>query len=644
MLPRHEPILAPTVDAVASLRTVLSGRPRAPLKGSAREAYTRREEEHREALERISRDIDRIVTGRVVTFLAALAALVLWDLFDGTAARVSLGFSVALLCGFLALVLVHRRRREEGRRHALLLQLARDGLHRLERRWNELPKWSEAPPAAFGSDHPYASDLDLFGRASLCALCGPVTTASGRSTLATWLLHPASPDELLARQGAAQELASRLDDRLALAALAGRLDPPTASDTDALVRWAEEPPWLLPRSWVRAAMWVLPTAFIGLALLQLTRGGGAFWLLPLVLQLVVQRRFVGTVAADFDSAEGAARSLEAYARQIRLVRGWSVESPRLASLLGTLAQSGASSDERLRKLAKVVEFAESRRNAFFRLGALLLLLDLHVHRALERWKAESGPKLRAWLEALGQVEALAAFGSLAHDHPEWCFPTPSHEPQLSARALAHPLLPPATAVPNDVRVGPPGTFLLVTGSNMSGKSTLLRALGMNVVLASAGGPVCAAELRLPAVALHTSIRVQDSLEEGISLFMAELLTLSRIVAAARSAAATETPVLYLLDEVLQGTNSGDRRVAARTVLRHLLEAGAIGAVTTHDLSLAAAPDLEARAVPVHFSETAVAGTDGPGLSFDYLLKPGLATTRNALTLLEMVGLGPVQDV
>jgi DNA mismatch repair ATPase MutS len=198
-------------------------------------------------------------------------------------------------------------------------------------------------------------------------------------------------------------------------------------------------------------------------------------------------------------------------------------------------------------------------------------------------------------------------------------------------------------VPNDVRVGPPGTFLLVTGSNMSGKSTLLRALGMNVVLGSAGAPVCAAELRLPSVALHTSIRVQDSLEEGISLFMAELLSLSRIVAAARSRATPARPVLYLLDEVLQGTNSGDRRVAARTVLRHLLEAGAIGAVTTHDLSLAGAPDLEARAVPVHFSETAVAGPDGPGLTFDYLLKPGLATSRNALTLLEMVGLGPVHD-
>jgi DNA mismatch repair ATPase MutS len=264
-----------------------------------------------------------------------------------------------------------------------------------------------------------------------------------------------------------------------------------------------------------------------------------------------------------------------------------------------------------------------------------------VHRALERWKAESGARLRGWLEALGEIEALAALASLAHDHPDWCFPVPVEEPRLTARALAHPLLAPGAAVTNDVEVGPAGTFLLVTGSNMSGKSTLLRALAMNVVLGSAGAPVCAAEMRLPPVSLQTSIRVQDSLEEGVSLFMAELLALARVVAAARTP--SERRVLYLLDEILQGTNSGDRRLAARTVLLHLLAAGAIGAVTTHDLALAAAPQLETHAVTVHFTETVIADGGSPRLVFDYRLRPGLATTRNALVLLEMVGLGPVDS-
>jgi DNA mismatch repair ATPase MutS len=349
------------------------------------------------------------------------------------------------------------------------------------------------------------------------------------------------------------------------------------------------------------------------------------------------------VHEDFARAEGAALSLGVYAEQIASVRAWSVESPRLRALLAGLEHEGVSSDERLHRLGKLVDFAESRRNPVHQAASLLLLLDFHVHHALERWKAASGQRLRGWLAALGEIEALAALASLSHDHPDWCFPTPAARVQLDARGLGHPLLRPAAAVRNDVQVGPAGTFLLVTGSNMSGKSTLLRAIALNCVLGGAGAPACARELVLPDVRLHTSIRVQDSLEQGVSLFMAELLALARIVRAARAAAEQGGTVLYLLDEVLQGTNSGDRRIAARTVLRHLLDAGAIGAATTHDLSLASAPDLEARAQVVHFSETALPDPGGPRLSFDYRLQPGLATSRNALLLLEMVGLGPVEE-
>jgi len=202
--------------------------------------------------------------------------------------------------------------------------------------------------------------------------------------------------------------------------------------------------------------------------------------------------------------------------------------------------------------------------------------------------------------------------------------------------MVHPYLSPSVAVPNDVRVGPTESFLLVTGSNMSGKSTLLRAIGVNVVLARAGGPVAAAQMTLPPVRLETSMRIRDSLEEGLSFFMAELRRLKTVVDAAR---APGTPVLYLLDEILQGTNTAERQIAARTVIRGLLDAGAIGAITTHDLTLATAPDLASRAHAVHFQETFGRDKDGPTLSFDYLLREGLATSTNALALMELVGLG-----
>jgi len=209
---------------------------------------------------------------------------------------------------------------------------------------------------------------------------------------------------------------------------------------------------------------------------------------------------------------------------------------------------------------------------------------------------------------------------------------------LRARGLGHPLIPADRRVANDVTVGPPGSFLLVTGSNMSGKSTLLRALGVNVVLAQAGAPVCAAALEMPPVSVCTSMRVQDSLEEGVSYFMAALQRLKLVVSAAEAAGPADPLLLYLLDEVLQGTNTAERQVAVRRILRHLLRLRTIGAVTTHDLELAACEELATSSEAVHFTE-GVEHEDGAArLTFDYRLRPGVATSRNALKLLKMVGL------
>jgi DNA mismatch repair ATPase MutS len=223
---------------------------------------------------------------------------------------------------------------------------------------------------------------------------------------------------------------------------------------------------------------------------------------------------------------------------------------------------------------------------------------------------------------------------------------------LTASGIGHPLLHDDVRVVNDVEVGPPRTFLLVTGSNMSGKSTLLRSLGVNIVLAGAGAPVCATELRLPPVRLWTSVRVQDSLERGISFFMAELQRLKQIVDAARDSGPDDPPlalgatsphrgesprVFYLLDEILQGTNTAERQIAARRIIRFLVDQGAIGAVSTHDLTLAEGPELTPAARPIHFADTVSRDGEGPPMTFDYKIRPGLATTTNALRLMELIG-------
>jgi DNA mismatch repair ATPase MutS len=290
----------------------------------------------------------------------------------------------------------------------------------------------------------------------------------------------------------------------------------------------------------------------------------------------------------------------------------------------------------MRRLNTILSFAELRTGAallHFPIQALTLW-DFHVLFALDRWRARVGTRVRGWFEALADLDALSLFGSVRRDNREWAFPELSDTALYAASALGHPLIPDARRVSNDVTVGPPGTLLLVTGSNMSGKSTMLRAIGLNAVLAQAGAPVCARSLRMPPADLQTSIRVQDSLELGLSYFMAALARLKAVVDAA------ERPrdgrrLLYLLDEILQGTNSAERGIAVRGVARHLLEAGAIGAMTTHDLNLASEEPLASSARLVHFTEI----VDERGeMRFDYRLRDGLATSRNALRLMKLIGI------
>jgi DNA mismatch repair ATPase MutS len=328
------------------------------------------------------------------------------------------------------------------------------------------------------------------------------------------------------------------------------------------------------------------------------------------------------------------------------------QAAELRRVQDDLAAGSLSAEREMRRLGVIMTFADLRLSMFFAVIQATTLWTFHVLWLLERWQARAGGSVRRWMDLLSQVDALGALAALKYDQPEWAFPRVVEsademtDATLVARNLGHPLLPPETCVGNGVSVGPPGRFLLVTGSNMSGKSTLLRAIGLNVVLAQMGGPVCADELTLPPLALLSSIRVRDSLEEGVSYFMAELQRLKAVVTGAEATRTggerTVTTAFFLLDEILHGTNTSERQVAARRIIRHLLAVGATGGVSTHDLTLADAPDLAASATQVHFTESFARGPGGPTMRFDYTLRPGIATSTNALKLMEIVGL-PVDE-
>ncbi|MGH6689382.1 MAG: MutS-related protein [Longimicrobiales bacterium] len=519
------------------------------------------------------------------------------------------------------------------------MRLNAAGLLRLDRQWNALPRRAASRDL---QDHAYGRDLDLFGRPSLAQLLGPVSTPAGAAALEDWLLVPASPEQVMSRQEAIRELAPLNDLRDHVAAHALRAREVKPEEFRPFLEWVEEPPLMTGHVAWRLASWILPVATIALIAADVADVGvPRLWLIPLLASAALSLGRPGATVRDtFRRAFSREGMFKGYPELIETITDSRFASPLLAGVQERLSAGGVPAPAQMRRLQRLMHLADLRYSPMMYLPIQLLLLwDFHVMSRVDRWRRVSGPHVRRWLAAAGEIEALSSLAALAHDHPDWSFPEvqPSADAFLAER-LGHPMLPPDARVDNDVAVGPPGTFLLVTGSNMSGKSTLLRAIGLNTVLALTGAPVCASRLRLPPLTLWTSIHVEDSLVRGVSFFMAQLQRMKAIVSAADAAARGER-LLYLLDEILQGTNTAERRIAATRVIGHLVERGAIGAVTTHDLELAEEPSLAAAAQPVHFRESVQAAEDGPLMTFDYKLRPGVATSTNALKLMEIVGLG-----
>jgi len=528
------------------------------------------------------------------------------------------------------------------RRFATFVIANEEARLRLRRDWDAMPL--RQPPEA-PSETDYAVDLDLLGRASLQHLLNTPTTPAGQIRLQDWLLRSAERETILQRQEAARELAPMLDLRDELVVF-GRLSGMTQPAYERFLHWAESDLWLSRRPALIWATRILPVLTILGFLIQLTGWVPYPVWLPLIgINVAVTYLFGKPAERIVDQVAERQAVFQPYAGVFALVEQQPFQSEALRAIQADLAADALNADEQMRRLGRIMQFGDLRLSFFFPALQAILLWNFHTLWMLEGWQRTAGKHVRAWLETLAQLEALAALGALAFDNPAWVFPelAEDHEPVLTARNLGHPLLPPDQCVGNDVTVGPPGTFLLVTGSNMSGKSTLLRAIGTNVVLAQAGAPVCASAMRLPPLALATSMRVQDSLEYGVSYFMAEVRRLKTVVDAAQATieAGERTP-LFLLDEILHGTNTSERQIAARYIIRYLIELGAIGVVSTHDLTLAASPDLQSLSQPVHFTEQFARGPEGPTMRFDYKLRPGIATSSNALKLMEIVGL-PVDD-
>ncbi len=512
--------------------------------------------------------------------------------------------------------------------------------------------------------HLYAADLDLFGDGSLFQRLCAARTRRGMVTLAGWLLSPAAPDVVRARQAAVDELTPNLDLREDLAVLGN--DTRAAVDAQALSAWGAAPaafdsPALLTAGRIASVAGALALA-AGVAY-ALAAGGslelgdgvrsllGWYFVAAVVGVAAVQLRIQPVAAQVYEGIDSAARHVALLGGLLGRLEAERFHATRLAELRARLDVAGEPPSRQVARLTRLMEQVDSRHNAFARLFGFFLVWDVHLAHAVERWRLASGPKLGAWLDTVGELEALASLAAYRFERPDDTWPELLDGiPCFEAQALAHPLLN-AKAVANDVRLDGRPQVLILSGSNMSGKSTLLRAIGVNAILAQAGAPVRARRLAMSPLAVGASIRITDSLQDGSSRFHAEIVRLRAILTRTSAPASSlnnavnrddapppgrsdAMPVLFLIDECLHGTNSHDRRIGADAVVRGLVEKTAIGLVTTHDLALTAITDaLGPRAGNVHFTDDFTNGK----LRFDYTLRPGVVGKGNALELMRSVG-------
>ena len=504
------------------------------------------------------------------------------------------------------------------------------GLARVEDRWAGT---GEAGERFRDAKHIYAEDLDLFGTGGLFQLLCSARTAMGEEWLARWLLAPSAVAAIHERHALIAELRDKIDLRedvaLKGAGLRAELNPAK------LTAWAEGAAELTNSS-VRGVVAALAMACVGTIVAWAVTGEVLPFLMALLVNLGVYAWLKKRADVAMKGFQCNEDGLTLFAEILTRIEGEPFSSSRLRHLQGELKVSGAErASHAMRRLAHMVTWIDARDSYFMKLIELPVLYSLQLGFIAEAWRRRWGRRVRVWIDVVGEIEALLSLAAYAYEHPNDPFPeiaeAENADAHFAGEELGHPLLAAARCVRNSVQLDAKTRVLLVSGSNMSGKSTLLRTVGVNLVLAMAGAPIRGKSLQLSPLALGTRIRSTDSLQEGRSNFYTEILRIRQVFTLAEE----KMPLLFLFDELLEGTNSHDRQIGAEALLRSLVGRDAIGMVTTHDLALTEiAASLDDSICNVHF-EDQIAGGE---MSFDYKLRDGVVPRSNALELMRWIGL------
>jgi hypothetical protein len=613
-------LFIPSDAADQKVRKVESG---IVTEGDLRAEYQRRHDQRRETRDRWSLRERQIADARLVVFSAGLVlAFFVFRMHWPSALWLSLPLAL-----FVALVVAHEPLRRRSGRAGRAMEFYEKGLARMEERWAGT---GVSGARFFDLNHPYGADLDLFGTGSLFERLCTARTRAGEDALASWLLAPAPRDMLFERQDAVTELRPKLGLREELELLGS--DVRSAIDPEALATWGKAPR-IFPGPALRVTAAMIATissaAVIGWAFFS-------FVAIPLLLILALEITFAFWLAPRvrrvLAAVDERAHDLLLLGDLLDRLEREPSQSSLLLRLRAALENRGRPASVQIRRLARLVHLLDARKNQLFLPIAALLLWKTQLAMAIDAWREAEGPAIAGWLAAAGEFEALCALAAYAAENPADPFPEIlTSGPWFEAEGLGHPLIPKAECVRNDLNLGGSVRALVVSGSNMSGKSTLLRTAGVAAVMALAGAPVRAVRLRVSPLAVGATLRIQDSLQAGKSRFYVEITRVRQLV----DLAGGPLPLFFLFDELFHGTNSHDRRIGAESVLRGLLDRRAIGLITTHDLALSEiATGIGPQAVNVHFEDH----LDDGQMRFDYLMRPGVVEHSNALALMRAVGL------
>jgi hypothetical protein len=596
---------------------------------TAKQKYERRKEDYSKHLEKQKKAERNISNLRLAVFIAGVGAVVLAYI---THKYIIFAAIFVILAGFFIYLAIHHERLIARIKYTdLLLGINISSLKRLNGEWN---KFADAGDDFVDDSHNYSGDLDIFGKNSLFQWINSAKTFIGREMLKDLLSGViGDSDDVCERQEAADELAAMLNWRQRFLA-EGMVTKEKIHNPEDLINWGNESNEIFRKTWVIAVFRICPVITTLLA-----TAGFIMHLIPLYIPLTALLIQFGLISYKvrerykmFSVFEKYNEDLRVYYKMLKHFETRNYKSVLINKIKDNIRNSAEfKAFRQVDKLSSIVDSISNRRNLFYIIFNTLTLWDFQSIIALERWKQESGHFLKDWFDTVGKIEALASLAVIGFENPDWATPIISNEKEtvFEARDLGHPLIT-LNRVHNDLTIDGNVKVILVTGSNMSGKSTFLRTTGINLVLAYAGAPVCARSFKASIMEICTCMRIKDNIEESISSFYAELLRIKKIVGESESG----KRVFFLLDEIFKGTNSEDRHIGARVLINKLSLTNSIGLVSTHDLELCDLEQKNDKIVNYNFREYYEDGK----INFDYKLRLGPSTTRNALHLMRLAGI------